>query len=301
MSTTAPKVSIGLPVRNGQDYLAEAIDSILAQTWADFELVISDNASTDATERICRTYAVQDRRIRYHRMDRDIGAAGNFNFVFRQGRGAYFKWAAADDLIEPEFLARCATVLDEDPQVILAYPRALILDEFNHLVRAGTFRYELADLGAASPTRRLREMFLHASVYPIFGLLRSSALAKTPLLRPHAGADYCLLVDLLLGGRFGEVPEYLLRLRAHRHGYSSTVTRKLKAGLHEGAAEAAWWDPARPNARVLPHWRRISTHFESVLRCRCPLTDKAGMLALLCRVANWWRGPLAREALRAWA
>src|SRR3982751_485615 len=99
-----PKVSIGLPVYNGELHLALALDSILAQTYGDFEIVISDNGSTDGTESICRRYAAADPRIRYERNETNRGAAWNYNHVFELSRGEYFKWMAHDDLIEPNYL-----------------------------------------------------------------------------------------------------------------------------------------------------------------------------------------------------
>src|SRR3712207_6191103 len=115
MNTQSPKVSIGLPVYNGEKFIREAIDSILNQTFEDFELIISDNASTDETAAICQTYAAQDRRVRYFRNLENIGAAGNHNRVFEAASGKYFKWAAHDDLCGPNFVAECVNVLDRDP------------------------------------------------------------------------------------------------------------------------------------------------------------------------------------------
>src|SRR5262245_57216615 len=97
-STEVPRVSIGLPVYNGAKYLAEAIDSLLEQTFSDFELIISDNGSTDATPAICEEYAAKDGRIRFLRQEINRGLAWNWNCVLEESRGAYFKWAACDDL-----------------------------------------------------------------------------------------------------------------------------------------------------------------------------------------------------------
>src|SRR5262249_45528439 len=99
-----PKVTIGLPVYNGAEYLADAITSILSQTFTDFELLISDNASDDATESICRGFADRDRRVKYVRQKTNIGAAANHNLLVGQSDSPYFKWAAHDDILEPRFL-----------------------------------------------------------------------------------------------------------------------------------------------------------------------------------------------------
>lgn len=123
MSGQKPKVSIGLPIYNGARCLVEALDTILAQTFEDWALIISDNASTDETARICRAYEARDARIRYVRNARNVGANRNHNMAFRLASGRYFKWAAADDAWGPSFLARCVQALDTNPSAVLAYPQ----------------------------------------------------------------------------------------------------------------------------------------------------------------------------------
>ncbi|MER3486233.1 MAG: hypothetical protein C4345_09945 [Chloroflexota bacterium] len=130
----APRVSIGLPVYNRQQYVGEAIESILAQTFADFELIISDNASTDATGVICQEYARKDARVRYYRNAINIGAAKNFNRVFHLSSGEYFKWMASDDICAPTFIERCVEALDGDTGAVLAYSRARCIDEHGAVV-----------------------------------------------------------------------------------------------------------------------------------------------------------------------
>ena len=122
-----PAVSVGLPVYNGERYLAEAIESVLRQTFADFELVISDNASTDRTAEICRSFARADGRVRYHRNEANLGALPNFNRVFDLGRGRYFKWAAHDDVLRPELLRRCVDVLEDNRDAVVCESDALSL------------------------------------------------------------------------------------------------------------------------------------------------------------------------------
>jgi glycosyltransferase involved in cell wall biosynthesis len=128
-----PTVSIGLPVRNGAHYVAEAIESILAQTFADFELIISDNASSDATASICESYAARDRRIRCYRHPHNLGASYNFNFVFRRATGAHFKWAAHDDVIRPTFLERTLAALEADPEAVLCQSLVQVVDRHNRV------------------------------------------------------------------------------------------------------------------------------------------------------------------------
>ena len=113
MSRDRPKISVGMPVYNGEPYLGISIESILAQTFGDFELIISDNASTDHTEEICRDFASKDDRIIYSRNEENIGAAGNYNRLVDMASADYFRWSNADDVFAPELHERCVAVLAE--------------------------------------------------------------------------------------------------------------------------------------------------------------------------------------------
>ncbi|MBS0016773.1 MAG: glycosyltransferase family 2 protein, partial [Arthrospira sp. SH-MAG29] len=124
-----PRVSIGLPVYNGENFIQETLDCLLSQTFDDFELIICDNASTDRTEEICRDYAARDKRIRYYRHPENLGAAKNYNRTFELSTAEYFKWAAHDDLYAPEFLERCVEALDTHPSTVLCYPQEYWIDE----------------------------------------------------------------------------------------------------------------------------------------------------------------------------
>ncbi len=136
MSNLTPRVSVGLAVYNGENYLREAIDSILAQTFTDFELILSDNASTDKTQEICLEYAAKDKRIRYYRNDQNIGGIRNQIRTVELSRGEYYKLAAHDDVCAPDFLEKCVEVLDRDPSVVLCYPKTKIIDENGNFLKA---------------------------------------------------------------------------------------------------------------------------------------------------------------------
>src|SRR5262245_40295511 len=124
-----PLVSIGLAVYNGEEYLSDAISSILAQSFTDFELIISDNASTDRTEEICKTYADMDSRIRYSRNETNIGGVNNENLTFRLSKGKYFRLAAHDDVCDPKLIEKCVEVLERDQDVILCQTAIVNIDE----------------------------------------------------------------------------------------------------------------------------------------------------------------------------
>ena len=137
-----PRLSIGLPVYNGEDYLAHSLDALLGQTYEDFELIISDNASTDGTADMCQRYAKKDSRVRYVRQPQNIGLARNHDFVFQESCGDLFKWAAADDVYGQHLLERCVDALDECPNVVLAHAWEAAIDESGRVTQS--FEYPLA-------------------------------------------------------------------------------------------------------------------------------------------------------------
>src|SRR5690349_8131532 len=203
-----PRVSIGMPVRNGERFIRDAIDSLLAQTFTDFELIICDNASSDRTEEICREYAARDPRVRYYRNPTDIGPAGNHNKCFELSRGLYFRWHAHDDICLPTYLAKCVETLDADPSAVVVYPRTLIIDSAGHTVESYEFQ---AGTDSLRPCERFSRLVMvnhrsHRAV-EIFGLMRSSALRQTPLEGAYARGDSVLLVRMSLLGRFIELPQ----------------------------------------------------------------------------------------------
>lgn len=229
MGVARPRVSVGLLVFNGENYLAQAVDSLLAQTYVDFELILSDNASTDATEKICRDFAARDDRVRYVRQPRNIGVAKNFNQTFATSRGELFKCSAHDDLYAPTFLHRCVEVLDSDPGAVLAHCAAAFIgpggDPLPRVPGTGAYRDprgkaiwpELACLAESnSAPERFSEILLAMQwCFPIFGVIRADALRATALHRTFYGADKTLLAELALLGRFRQIDEPLYRKRVH--------------------------------------------------------------------------------------
>lgn len=291
-----PRVSIGLPVHNGETFLREAVDSVLAQTYGDWELIISDNASTDATSDIARAYAAADSRISYSRLAVNAGASANFNRVAVLGHGEYFKWLAADDALEPEFLERCVPLLDADPSAALAFPRIRVRDEFTGTLRDGTFPYDIPGLDSDSPQWRFRQICVALpSIYPIFGLIRRKVLQGTHLLAPFIGADGCLLMELAMRGKFRHIPEDLLIGRWHRDSYGCRVGTLQRHGKNEGAEQARWYSPNNRRRFYFPYWHRLWWSTKLVLGSSHPPAEKFSMLGVLLHVAFWWRKALLRE------
>jgi glycosyltransferase involved in cell wall biosynthesis len=254
MSNTKPRVSIGLPVFNGENYIEEALDSILAQTYADFELVISDNASTDRTPQICQDYAAKDRRIRYFRNPENLGGVRNYNRAFELSSGEYFKWAGHDDVLAPEFLERCVQVLNEHPDVVLVHSQTRIIDEETRV----TGNYDVVlRTDSTRPHVRFHDLiWVRHWCVQIYGLIRRSALEVTRLHGEYASSDRVLLIELTLRGPFHEIPEHLFFWRRH-HQQGSTLA-------HDLHSYSAWFDPARKGASRAPASKLVLEHFRAV-------------------------------------
>jgi glycosyltransferase involved in cell wall biosynthesis len=199
VTVSKPRVSIGLPVFNGEKYLEEALDSILAETYTDFELIISDNSSTDRTAQICVAYVAKDNRIRYYRNERNLGAAWNHNRVVELSRGEYFKWAAYDDVLAPEFLEKCVSVLDKDPYFVLCYSKTARIDKHSTIV--GTYEHRMR-ISSLRPHERFGDIInVHNSCLPILGVMRAGSLRMTPLFGNYVGTDRNILAEISLIGR----------------------------------------------------------------------------------------------------
>ena len=257
MTSSSPRVSIGLPVHDGERYLRTTIDSIRAQTFTDFELIVTDNASTDGTEAICREYAAVDSRVRCVRNATNLGVARNFNLTVEHARGEYFKWAADDDVLEPEFVARCVEQLDRDPDLVLCHAQTRIIDEQG--IAMGDYTYVPGHASAAQPSHRLRDVLAEDRwCFELFGVIRAETLRRTRLLDRYVGSDRVLLADLALRGRFGILPEYLFLNRDHP---ARTVRRFPAHHLRAGVV-----DPALEGRRVLPHWRIFAEYARCIRR-----------------------------------
>ena len=206
----APLLSIGLAVYNGERHLAQAIDSLLAQDVGDLELIISDNASTDATEAICREYAAADPRIRYSRNAENIGAAANYNRVFELSTGRYFMWGSDDDIWDPRFASACIAKLEDSPRAVQCTSRIALIGEDGEPVSDA---YEPLDTEGMPVEARAHELVSRIRWYEIYSVFRPSILRDTSLFRAEFGGDVCLLMELTLLGEFVTVPQTLLSYR----------------------------------------------------------------------------------------
>ena len=273
----SPKVSIGLPVYNGANYLREALDSILSQTFRDFEVVISDNASTDATWEICMEYAAKDPRIRFSRNDRNLGAARNFNRAFELSSGEYFKWAAHDDVLHPDFLLRCVRVLDELPSAVVCFTETVEINDMGNFL--GEYNFDnTMNFDSLKPHERFRLLMdMRHWCMAVFGLMRAEALKRSPLIGGYVGSDRCLLAELGLMGQIYRVPESLF-FRRH-HPDSSVVQMKLPQ------ARVGWFDADKAGRLCFPNWKYGLEYFKSVIKVRLEAAEK---IFCYIAVANWY-------------
>jgi glycosyltransferase involved in cell wall biosynthesis len=208
---SAPLVSIGLFVYNGADYLAAAIDSLLAQDYPSLELVISDNGSTDSTEAIARNYTERDARVRYVRSPDNRGTLWNFCNVFDLSTGPYFMWAGHHDLWDARFVSSCIAELEASPESVLAYTQTRYVDAQGAPMREGEPAIDTRGLTAGQRLARILEDYPICSVY---GVIRRAALAQ---LRNQHGIgqrypvnypvpDVPLVAELARLGAFALVP-----------------------------------------------------------------------------------------------
>lgn len=254
---TLPTVSIGLPVYNGASYLQDAISSVLAQDYADFELVISDNASTDETSAICRSAAEKDSRIRYVRQPENIGAIRNYQAVLDMARGRYFKWAAHDDLLESGFISACVDALEQDPGLILAYPSTVLIDAEG---QASECYIDRLDSDDEDPVLRFAQWMKWGNhlCNPIFGLMPRDQLEKCRPMGAYAGSDHVFLAEIALAGRCKRLPVgYMLRRLHGGMSSQSQVGSLAVAGWMSGQSlrglRFRWWRLLREYGTAI--WR----------------------------------------------
>ena len=255
--SVAPRVSIGLPVYNGEEFLREALDSLLAQDFTAFELIVSDNASCDATEPICRSYEA-DPRVRYLRNAENIGATANFARLPKLARGDYFMWAAHDDRWEPSFVSKCVAQLDAHPEAVLCFSQVRFMDEHDAEVNDIPV-HRLHTLGM-DVRQRVRDLLKGMGWFAIYGLARREAMQGLTHFNVW-GHDVVVLLQLALAGNFLDIPEPL---------FHSRVIRKIVDDV------MASIDPANRD-------ERHATPYTDLARCLLRVVDASA----LTQVQKW--------------
>jgi glycosyltransferase involved in cell wall biosynthesis len=277
-----PKVSIGIPVYNGEKYLPQAIESVLAQTFHNFELIITDNCSTDRTQEICEAYAAQDERVRYIRNEENLGAGPNFNRVFELAKGEYFQWLAADDVLMPTVLEKCVPVLDGDKSAVLCFFWVKYINEEGESFNSCELELRVDSEKAGT---RFHEIILgwHNSFY-VFGLIRASALRRTKLILAQTHGDTILIARLSLLGRFLQIPEYLFLSRYHDEQSNQIYKADLPCGLDTDAYEA-WYDTSGKKRKRYPHWQGLSEFRQTMKGLDLSLRDRLVCYSVIGRFA----------------
>jgi glycosyltransferase involved in cell wall biosynthesis len=279
-----PPVSIGMPVFNGEKYIVQSLDSILGQSYSDFELIISDNASDDRTTEICQEFARKDPRIRYFRQPSNVGAPRNFNFVFEQARGRYFKWAADNDLCDRDLVTVCKKVLDERPEVVLCFGKTMAIDQEGRILSAVEENLVIED---ARPSRRFRHVVDHSHYNNVHaGLFRSESLRKTMLEKPYPSADLVMIAELALYGLFCEVPQVLFYRRE---------TPGVATKFRSSSEILQLCTPESTTRRYWPMWRSVFGYFQAALRSPIGITEKAKICRYLLRRCVSYRRNLWNE------
>jgi glycosyltransferase involved in cell wall biosynthesis len=275
-SSGKARVSIGMPVYNRESYVSEAIEAHLRQTYGDFELIITDNHSTDHTEEVCRAYAARDKRIKFFRNDQNLGAAGNFGRCFELSQGEYFRWHPSDDLVGPELLELCVEVLDKDPSVMTAYPRTRLIDASGNIISDYDENLHIMN---ERPSERFKEVLRRLRLCNLhYGLTRREKLAATGLLRHYPGGDIPMIAEMSLYGKFYEVPEHLFYRRMHEE--ASSAMKDVKDVM-------AFFDPKKKEKIFLRHWVHLGAHYRSVWRAPIPLGEKLNLSGYLLKEVRW--------------
>ena len=282
-----PRVSIAVPTYNCEKYIAQSLESLLGQSYGDFELVISDNASTDDTEGVCRRFAALDKRVRYVRRTENIGGPGNFRYVFSLCTGEYHKWSTADDYWHPDFLKEAVAVLDQKPDVVLCYPMTRKIDLSGATLSDYDDNLHLMDEAPRARFRALYDRIALCNAH--LGLIRRSAMSKTRLIGAHKASDFDFLGEMALLGKFWLLPE--IRFYRRFHPESSSWDR--------GSAEhqRKYYDPGSKSDAGMDSWRRFGFQFDMIWRSPISLPDKLALSADIGRWARYERHALSRELL----
>ncbi len=267
----SPRVTLGVPVYNGERYLAEALTALAQQDFEDIEIIVSDNASTDASEEICRAWVARDRRFRYERQTHNRGGQWNVNHLVDLARGREFKWAYCDDLCAPSFVSECVKALDvAGPDAVMAHTRVLTIDEDSKVIE----ERDDSDLRLDSATahERLYWFLKKLANQAEFGLIRTAALRRTAGVQPYIGSELLVVSELCMQGKLVGVPGQLLMLRRHDEQFG-----------RDRYSEANWYLGSGQPQSVLPFTKINMLLLRTVARSGLSPSDKAACAGAVLR------------------
>lgn len=271
------KVSLGMPVYNGENYLAQAIESVLKQTYSNWELIIVDNCSTDATSKISLNYSQLDSRIQYIKNPTNIGAAPNFRKALTLATGTYFKWIAHDDLYHENWIQVCVEALNKDPQIVLAYTKTIIIDDAGKKLQSYSDAFTCNQKNAF---QRFKDILIHLGYcHAIFGLMRTSVIKNLAPIGNYQASDAVYLAEITLHGHYCQLDfEYFFR-RKHNKSSSESIS----------TAEdwAKWFDPLNPKKLHLTRWDMLRGYWRAVNGAPLSLLEKIQCKVYLLQRVRW--------------
>jgi glycosyltransferase involved in cell wall biosynthesis len=282
---TVPTVSICLPVYNGENYLVEAVESMLAQTFTDFELIITDNASTDRTEEICRKFAEADPRVRYHRNERNVGGARNQAIAVDLSRGKFVRLSAHDDKMAPTHLEECLAALDAHPEAVIAFTSTVVLDEDGNVVS----EYHATRGTAATPSARFRELiFRDHNCDAIYGVMRGDVLRSVRPMENFIDGDKVFLCRLAFHGPFVSLERPLFYKRFHPKNWVGNWRDRM-----------AWYNPDSKGKASFPNWLELGSFSNAVVTAPIPVGERVRCAGTTARWVARYAPKLAKDLLVA--
>lgn len=286
--SVSPLVTIGLPVFNRERFVRQSIESLLNQTFRDFQLIIGDNASTDSTGKICEEYARKDRRIRYFRNSENIGLPPNFNRVFSLSQSPYFKWSTSDDYWAPTMIERALEIMEADRSIVLCYAKTTLVNRESEDPQPYEDNLHLV---SDNPRDRFIQLLSQIGLCnQLTGLIKAESLSRTHMLGGYPGSDVVLLAELTLYGKFFEIPERLYFRRFHEE--SSSWLRSSQEH------QARYYLSPKSNKFIMNRWSRYLGLLSAVHKAPVGLRDRWSLYCYLGRLMRWDRNVLLDEVAK---
>lgn len=287
------RLTIGLPVYNGERFLRDALKCFRKQSFRNFKIVISDNASTDDTSAIAERAAAEDARISHVREATNRGAIWNFNRCIDLADTEYFKWAAADDMCAPTYLEECIAVLDQHREVVCCHALTKRCTDDGSVLWDDDSPNAPAEngFGTASgpaPALRFRDVLL-TSGWGVrsYGVIRTAALKRTPRLAPVFGSEKVLMAELALAGRFHDIDRPLFFQRVHEGSWSRQQCELPVDGVkNRDARELA---SAQPRLALGDRLKLLAGYWGVLRRAEISAGSKLKCAAYLAEYLLQWR------------
>lgn len=235
------KISIGVPVYNSEKFIRKKLDSLLEQTFTDFEVIISDNASTDLTSKICEEYSKKDRRVRYFRQNKNMGAWWNYDFVLQKAKYEYFLWSAVDDIILPQFLEETVKILESDKKIACVISKMKLFGE-----TIDDLEVKPDDSKLKKKIKKMKKDFGHLDTYPasgsyeirvkeyiknlrhnqiFYGIFRTNQIRQAYVTDSFLWKEGCIMLNILKFGEFFVVDKILMNV------YDGGMSRRGMLGV----------------------------------------------------------------------